>query len=236
MDNVSDALMNMSFATVRAFWPGLPRGCPESTFEEMFEIFFLPSNYPCNPQSVWLTMWKFGYIKLYHNRLRNTSPENQINVQTGFKKLLDTVQCLPHASRHTERSLGHLWTSNKEKNRVEVLTNPKLYKIRELTVHKETGSSKCVHITVSRSAIEARIKAYNEGTTVKEVLLKKRQIKRNERRSANAKNRQKPPPNRYMQKKANSPAYDTEDDTDLEFTESLDKTEPTSSDSGSTSL
>lgn len=110
--------------------------------------FFPDPNKDTKPEnrSPWSIFWpKPGYVWKYHQLMENHTPSKAFKVINQLGKIFSLVQMLPESVKGCLKMPGKTWRV--EDNKVVLITNSKLYKIKGISKkneRKQARGRKCV--------------------------------------------------------------------------------------------
>ena len=113
-------------------------GCRQASFSERMNTFFPDADEDSKPanRSPWSIFWtKPGYVWEYHELLKNCAPSEGFDIRKQLGKLFLLVETLPDSVKGSLKTPGKTWRL--EEDKVVLITNPKLYKIKGICKENE---------------------------------------------------------------------------------------------------
>ena len=186
---VDDVLVNCRFTASNHGLKGPQTGKKHGSFRDMFKVFYRPSATAFHNNSVWKPFVQKGYLKSYHDICARLPAQGVQDLDNALKAIFARLQCLPPATRcaNGKRQTGRTWKSLQ--GAVEMVTNPKYYKLIRIGGRARMTERVATRLKVSQAILDAKLDEEHRGIPFDET----RRRSRKKNRSSRRKNFRRPP-------------------------------------------
>jgi hypothetical protein len=155
------------------------------SFRDLASKYFPDPTVPLAPKSAWSGFREHGYLKRYQELKDRLTPARFKHLQNNLKLLFDNIQCLPSHGKPG----GRIWKSRL--GTVEILTNPKHYKLKSIGNTPRTARKKVIRVNAHPAEVSARLGEIHSGIPTR-VSKKSRRAASRANKKINARKRNNP--------------------------------------------